>query len=181
MAIRSRHTVRRNPPSNRQARIIEPWVYEAKDGTTLAGVERAFFTALESVDALEDRKAAAVKAGKLTPDGLASDALEFAAGTLAPRLERASKVLERAKSELAAKRAKLTLKPADKTDAAGQMRRLWKLDRFNALSDAERNSYVAKGNLDPELVQAFLEVPEYTKLLPSDLEQVRDLALREQH
>jgi hypothetical protein len=37
----------------------------------------------------------------------------------------------------------LTVKPADKTDAAGQARRLWKLDRFNALSDAERNAVTA--------------------------------------
>jgi hypothetical protein len=47
----------------------------------------------------------------------------------------------------------LVLKPADKTDAAGQMRRLWKLDKFNAMSDSERNAYLAKAgdNLDPEL------------------------------
>jgi hypothetical protein len=66
-------------------------------------------------------------------------------------LKRAKLVLDRARTELASRRAKLTPKPADKTDAAGQMRRLWKLDKFNALPDSERNSYVAKGNLDPEL------------------------------
>jgi hypothetical protein len=33
------------------------------------------------------------------------------------------------------------------------MRRLWKLDKFNAMSDSERNAYLAEAgdNLDPEL------------------------------
>jgi hypothetical protein len=72
---------------------------------------------------------------------------------LAPKLQKAKRAVERARAELVAKREKLTLKPADKTDAAGQMRRLWKLDKFNAMSDSERNAYLAKAgdNLDPEL------------------------------
>jgi hypothetical protein len=72
---------------------------------------------------------------------------------------------------------------ADKTDAAGQMRRLWKLDKFNMMPSNERNSYIAKNfdRLDPELVQPFLEAPEYSKLLPSDLAQIRDRVLRAQH
>src|SRR5262249_29885783 len=64
-----------------------------------------------------------------------------------------------------------------------QMRRLWKLDKFNAMPSSERNTFIAKNldRLDPELVQAFLESPEYSKLLPSDLAQIRDRALRTQH
>jgi RNA polymerase-interacting CarD/CdnL/TRCF family regulator len=72
---------------------------------------------------------------------------------LAPKLQKAKRAVEQAKSEAAERRAKLVLKPADKTDAAGQMRRLWKLDKFNAMSDSERNAYLAEAgdNLDPEL------------------------------
>jgi hypothetical protein len=46
-----------------------------------------------------------------------------------------------------------------------------------------RNTFVAKNlaRLDPELVQAFLEMPEYSKLLPADLAQIRDRTLRAQH
>jgi RNA polymerase-interacting CarD/CdnL/TRCF family regulator len=72
---------------------------------------------------------------------------------LAPALTKGRTAVEQAKHEAATRRAKLVLKPADKTDAAGQLRRLWKLDKFNAMSDSERNAYLAKAgdNLDPEL------------------------------
>jgi hypothetical protein len=108
--------------------------------------------------------------------------LKFAA-RLAPQLLRARQTVEAAKAEAAARRAKLVLKPADKTDAAGQMRRLWKLDKLAKMSDSERNSYIAEtiDHLDPELVQGILEVPEFSGVLPSDLERLRDRALRGQH
>jgi hypothetical protein len=51
--------------------------------------------------------------------------------------------VEAAKAEAVARREKLALKPADKTDAAAQLRRLWRLDKFNALSDQERNALTA--------------------------------------
>lgn len=44
-------------------------------------------------------------------------------------------VLAAAKAEVIGLRAKLALRPSDKTDAAGQMRRLWKLDRLAKMSD----------------------------------------------
>jgi hypothetical protein len=35
--VRSRHTIRKNPPGNRAPRYVEPWTLpEAKDGTQLA-------------------------------------------------------------------------------------------------------------------------------------------------
>jgi hypothetical protein len=180
--VRSRPTIRRNPPDNRTPKYIEPWTFaEAKENSTLAKIEAAFFTALEAVDQIEDTKAKARQSGAFTDEGVLANALEFAATKLSPRLKRARLIVERAREELAAKRAKLVLKPSDKTDAAGQMRRLYKLDKFNALPDSERNAYVAKGNLDAELVQAFLEMPDYAKLLPSDLEQLRDSVLRADH
>jgi hypothetical protein len=55
---------------------------------------------------------------------------------------------------VAERRAKLELKPPDKTDAAAQILRLWKLDKFNALPDHERNALVA--SLDPDLAAAIL-------------------------
>jgi hypothetical protein len=53
----------------------------------------------------------------------------------------------------------------------------------NALPETERNQYLAKvgDNLDPELQQAFLEAPEHTKLLPTDLEAIHMRALKAQH
>jgi hypothetical protein len=89
--IRSRHTVRRVTPAtaSRTQRLIEPWVFEAKDGTALAKLERAFFDALESVDAIEDHKAKAKQSGTFTDEGVLADALQFAAANLAPKLKRA--------------------------------------------------------------------------------------------
>src|SRR5262245_61687988 len=127
--IKSRHTIRRSPPNNRIPKYIEPWVYESKEGTTLAKLEHAFFIALEAVDALEDRMTAAKQSNKFTDVGIAADALEFAASKLAPQLKRARLSVDAAREELSAKRAKLTLQPADKTDVAAQTRRLWKVEQ----------------------------------------------------
>src|SRR5262249_50302511 len=170
-------------PYRPRSRTIEPWVLEATAGSTLAKLEAAYLDALAAVDAVEDHKAAASKSGKFTPQGTTDDALQFAASTCAPKLRRARQVVEVAKQEAADRRAKLVLKPADKMDAAGQMRRLWKLDRLAKMPDSERNAYIAKSidNLDPELAQAILEVPEFSGLLPSDVEQIRDRELRAQH
>src|SRR5262245_18716979 len=63
------------------------------------------------------------------------------------------------------------------------MLRLWKLDRLAKIPDRERNAYIAKNivNLDPDLAQAILVVPEFSGLLASDIEQIRDHALRTQY
>jgi hypothetical protein len=183
IAMKGRHTIRAHTPSGREPRFVEPWTLTPKEGTTLARLEAAYLSALEAVDAVEARKVAAEKSGTLTPSGVANDLLGFAASKLAPQLQKAKRAVEQAKAEAADRRAKLVLKPADKSDAAGQMRRLWKLDKFNAMSDSERNAYLAKtgDNLDPELQQAFLEAPEYSKVLPTDLEAIHMRALKQQH
>src|SRR5262249_11882853 len=170
-------------PYRSRSRTIEPWVLEAAAGSTLTKLEAAYLDALAAVDAVEDHKAAASKSGKFTPQGTTDDALQFAASTYAPKLRRARQVVEVAKQEAVDRRAKLVLKPSEKMDAAGQMRRLWKLDRLAKMPDSERNAYIAKNidNLDPELAQAILEVPEFSGLLASDVEQIRDHALRTQY
>src|SRR5262245_36198751 len=170
-------------PHRSRSRTIEPWVLETAAGTTLAKLEQAYLDALAAVDAVEDRKASAAKSGQFTSQGVVDDALAFAASTCAPKLRRARQAVETAKQEAVERRAKLVLKPSDKTDAAGQMRRLWKLDRLAKMSDSDRNAYIIKNidKLDPELTQAILEVPEFSGLLACDVEEIRDRALREQH
>jgi hypothetical protein len=183
IAMKGRASIRSNPPPNRAVRRTELWTFTPTEKSTLAAVEKAYLEAFEVVDAFDMHKTKAAQGGAFTPQGLTNDALGFAARTSAPKLARARRIIEQAKHEAAARRNKLTLQPADKSDAAGQMRRLWKLDKFAAMSDSERNQYLAKAgdNLDPELQQAFLEAPEHSKLLPSDLERVRERALRAQH
>jgi hypothetical protein len=156
---------------------------EAKPNTTLAALESAYLDVLSSVDEFDGHKAQVVKSGTLTPVGITADTLNFAASKSAPRLQKARRQVEQARLELAAKRAKLVPKQADPADAAGQTRRLWKLDKFNSMSDSERARFIAQAGdkLDPELAQAFLEAPEYAKLLPSDLSAIREQALRREY
>src|SRR5262245_42100234 len=169
-------------PYQPRSRTIEPWILETAAGTTLAKLEQAYMDALAAVDAVEDRKASAFKSGKFTSQGVVDDALMFAASTCAPRLKRARQALETARQEAQERRAKLALKPPDKADAAAQILRLWKLDKFNALPDAERNATMADAaSLDPDLAAAILQAPAYSKVLASDLERLRDDALRTQH
>jgi hypothetical protein len=177
--VRSRHTVRRNPSSNREVQYLEPWVYpEAKPDTPLGKLETAFFASLKSVDALEDYTKEIAASGKYTTEGIASNALEYAASKLAPSLKRAKLAVDRVREELAAKRATLKLQPADKTDVAGQTRRLWKLEQLQKMSNSERNLYLAREDIDPEIEMAILEAPQFSGALPSDLQRFRDKALR---
>jgi hypothetical protein len=124
---------------------------------------------------------AAKASGKLTDAGLADDALTFAASRLAPTLKRARLDVDRVREELAAKRAQLTLKPADPTDLAGQQRRLWKVDKLLKMSNSERNLYLARDDLDPELIQGVLETSDLSGALPSDIARFREQALRAHH
>jgi hypothetical protein len=183
ITVKGRHTIRANTPQGRQPRIVSPWTLEAKENTTLAQLEKSYLAALDAVDKFEANRIRAEKSGTLTATGIVSDSLQFAASTLAPQLRKAKQAVEQARREVESRRAKLTLKPADKTDAAAQLRRLWKLDKFNALPEAERNQYLAKvgDNLDPELQQAILEAPEHTKMLPTDIEAIHMRALTRQH
>jgi hypothetical protein len=85
--VRSRHTIRKNPPSNRVPVYVEPWTF-AEDAKHLAPIEKAFRDALEVVDLIEARKTTAKQSGQYTDEGVAADALTFAAATLAPRDEK---------------------------------------------------------------------------------------------
>ena len=179
---KGRPTVRKVRPSGRQPRWIDLWDLRPKAGSTLERLERVYLTALEAIDQHEQRLAEARSSGKFTNPGLVDHSLTFAASTLMPRLYRERQAVEQAKAAVADRRVKLALKPPDKADAAAQILRLWKLDKFNALPDAERNSAVADvALLDPDLAAAILQAPAYSKVHASDLDRLRDHALRAQH
>jgi hypothetical protein len=108
--------------------------------------------------------------------------LEFAASNLAPRLKRAKLAVERAREEVAAKRAKLTL-PVDKTDVYGLQRRAELRAYLRGLPDGERRAIGASfENLDPEMALAIREMPPaLSGMLESDHKRLLDHALQEKH
>jgi hypothetical protein len=75
ITMKGRHTIRSNTPSSRAPRLVEPWTFTPKEGTTLARLEKAYLDALSAVDAVEARKLAAEKSGTLTPSGVTNDVL----------------------------------------------------------------------------------------------------------
>jgi hypothetical protein len=106
----------------------------------------------------------------LQRSGIAHDVLQHAARDLAPKLKYARLVVEAAKAEVSTRRAKLKIKSVDPTNAALMTRKLWKLDKFNAMPDADRNRLMADfATLDPELRAVILEMPGYANIHQSDL------------
>src|SRR5262245_51035289 len=179
---KGRPTVRKTPMSGHRTRRLDLWDLQPKPGSTLERLERVYLTALEAIDQHEQRLAEARSSGKFTNPGLVDHSLTFAASTLMPRLYRERQAVEQAKAAVADRRAKLALKPPDKADAAAQILRLWKLDKFNALPDSERNAAMADvASLDPDVAAVILQAPAYSKIHASDLDRLRDHALRAQH
>jgi hypothetical protein len=123
VTLKGRHTIRSRTPSGREPRHVEPWSFLPKENSTLHRLEKAYLDALEAIDLVEARKVNAAQGGTLTAAGVASDVLGYAASELAPQLQKARRAVEQAKSEAAERRAKLVLKPADKTDAAARSTR----------------------------------------------------------
>ena len=77
-APKGRHTIRRVTPSNRSARLIEPWAIKSTPGTTLEKIEQAYVDALAAVDQVEVRRAEAKWSGKFTHAGVTADVRAFA-------------------------------------------------------------------------------------------------------
>jgi hypothetical protein len=102
---RGRQTIRKggsllgfHGPISKRIRL---WTFEGRSNSTVSELERAYFTALESVDRIEERIRRNATTGKLTPEGARADALQFARSELLPGLHRASESISRAKAELA--------------------------------------------------------------------------------
>src|SRR5262245_31184834 len=112
-ASRGRHTARASTPKGRAPRHIEPWVLEAKENTTLEGLQNAYLDTLAAVDDFDAHRAKMAQGNTLTPTGLAKDSLDYAASKLAPRLLKAKRQVEQARQELARKSEKLVLKQPD--------------------------------------------------------------------
>lgn len=156
---KGRRTIRRKlPGTDTQSRHVGLWDISAEPGTTLAGLESAYLFGLEAVDRVEARKTANIKSGKFTETGVTDDAQKFTFENIVGPLHRARTTVLKAKSELAGRRAKLTLQAPDKTDIAAAMLRQEIRAHLRAMPPDERVRYVS-ANLKPAIAEAILTAP----------------------
>ena len=181
---KGRLTVRKNASALKDGVSMKLWDFEAPAGSTLERLEsRAYLPALDAIDALEAHRSAAAAGGKFTEAGIAEDAKQFALTRLAPMLHRGRQAIAQARREAEEQRSKLTLKPPDKSDLVGAMRRQEMRTWLRSLPDKERNRYVAQvDRLDPEMALAITESPaELSGVLSADRKLLIDRALQAQH
>jgi hypothetical protein len=184
--IKGRHTIRSSTASStvgRKNRLIEPWILEAKAGTTTAQLELVYLNALAAVDKFGEHKAAAMKSGKFTSEGLKDEVLTFGLTQLIPAFYRGRQLIAAAKRELGELREKVKLAPPDKTDLVAAMRRQEMRSYLRGLPSDERNRVLARAdNLDPETALAIVEMPAmYSGVMEVDRNQLVDAALQAQH
>ena len=181
MPIYTRHGRRSSDTAKAAQSSINPWMFDdaLKRSATFAKLEESYLAVLAGVDRTEDRKAEAAKSGRYTPEGVLADTLQFAASKVAPDLRKAQRLVEAAKGEVAAKRAKLTL-PIDRTDAYGLARRAELRTYLRSRPQDELRQIVADAaSVDPELRTAIIEMPpELSGVMPSDHRRLVDVALR---
>jgi hypothetical protein len=82
------------------SRRIKLWTFDTKPDTTLARLEHAYFTALETVDQIEERSRINAESTKLTSEGMKADVLQFAVKLLLPELQRARESISGPKRSL---------------------------------------------------------------------------------
>lgn len=165
------------PPS----RAIGLWTFSPKPNTIMAKLEAAYLAALEAVDQAEARRVEAQASGKFTDDGIIADVLEFAAGTLAPKLLRHRRTVEAARQEAQERRRSLTI-PIEKDTYAFALRQK-KLELLLQLPPAQRQKAFER-NVDPELAQAVVELnlpPDAIGISGSAQKLARDALMRAAH
>jgi hypothetical protein len=173
-----------NPTVQRENRRVRLWNFQAAPGTTLAKLEAAYLSALDTVDSIEERKANSAKSGKFTADGLTDDALQFALNNAVPTFKRGRDAIKAAKAEAKARREALQLQKPDKSDVAGAILRAQICDRLAAMSAKDRDAFINSNieKLDPVTAEAILTAPAWLSGVSNSHRQLlTDRALQAQH
>jgi len=182
--IKGRRTIRKAlPGQNATGSYVGLWDIQAKPGSTVKRLEQVYLSALDSVDAVEGRKAESAKSGKFTADGLKADALQFAV-QLSPTFSRGRHQIAAAKREAAELRSKVKLQPADKTDLVSAMLRAEMRDFLRSKPQSERDAYIRANaeKLDPQMALAVMEVPaELSGISVVQRDSLIERALEAQH
>jgi hypothetical protein len=186
--IRGRGTIRKAGPGgvnplqpSRENRRIRPWDLEAKPNTTAARLLKHYLGALDAVDAVTAHKAEAAKSGRFTDAGLGDEMLGFVRTGAVATLKRGRDAITAARREVAAQREKVKLQPVDKMDVVGFLRRQEMRQHLRAMTNDDRNAYVARHKSDADLALAIVELPaEFSGALDADRTQLIDRALEAQ-
>lgn len=169
------------PDTSRPSRAVGLWTFNSAPGTPLAQLESVYLGALDAVDQAEDRRSEAKASGKFTDDGINADVLEFAAGTLAPKLLRHRRTVDAARQEAQERRCSLTI--TIEKDAYAFALRQKKLELLLQLPPAQRQKAFER-NVDPELAQAVVELnlpPDAVGISGSAQKLARDALMRAAH
>jgi len=166
------------PDSN--SPFVGLWRYEATPGTTMAKLEAAYLAGLDAVDRAYARRKEIEATKKFAPAGVRDELGRFAKDELAAPLRRHWHTVQRAKAELAQRRAKIRLKEPDPSDVIGEMRRAEIRAWLRSLpNDEERVRVVSRG--DKQIQDAVLHAPEAMSGVPRSTRQfLMDRRLREE-
>lgn len=166
------------------SRPIKLWPFEPKPNTTLARLEAAYMSGLDAVDRIEARTRSNAASGRLTPEGVKADALNFAISDLASVLHRARTTIKQAKTEVSERRSKLQIEGPDKTDVAGAFRRMEIRTFLRDMKGDDQTQFFANhgDRLPTEVAQAILEMPpEFSGVPKSRHELLTKTALDTRH
>lgn len=128
-------------------------------GHAAEGLKTAFENAAVFSRAPSGWRDEAAQDKNLSPLGIGAKVRDRAAGALVPGLRHAQGVVERARSDLASKRAALSMPPIDRTDVIAADHRREARALLRSLPELDRTGLLMS-NPDPLLVAAALEAPD---------------------
>jgi hypothetical protein len=133
---------------------------------------------------MEERSRSSAASGRFTPEGVKADALQFALSDLVPNLHKAKQAVNKAKGEVAERRAKLKIEGPDKSDAAAAIRRTDLRLQLRSMKPDEQSQLFGRlgDNVPQEFAMAIMEVPpEFAGVPKSRQDLITARALEIQH
>lgn len=178
-------TIRKGLVSEGRSKIIGLWTIEAKPGSTIEKLQGAYLAGLDAVDQFDAKRESLAKDTRYTDQGRKEQLLDFAAKDLAKHLRRGRNIVERARQDLAQRRANLKPPAADKTDVAGAILRQEIRQQLKSMGASDLSLMLAQqgANLDPNVALAIVETPPeltltLTGVSASQREMIIDRQLR---
>lgn len=126
-------------------------------GAAVSGLETSFENAINMIGAPGLKRAELVKAGKLSPAGIAEEVRGHAAKNYLDALRRAAKNVEDGRADLNARRAKLAAPKIDRADMLAASHRAEARALLRTMNPAVRADVLLK---EPLLRDAALELPD---------------------